>query len=141
MSMKNRSPWLWIGLFAGLFIIQVWIVPMLIRVVTGADWFKGTREEGGDSHPTSNTATAAAFSHCNRHLATLHPEQRLEFANTPDRSWDIGFGRYMIDASVGSGTAGTVDRQGRYVCRIHYLGGDESDAANWEVVGIEFTNP
>lgn len=139
--MQKRSPWLWVGLFAALFAIQAWIVPVVIRAVTGAEWFKGSPDEGGDSLPISNERTAAAFSHCNRHLQSRMSHQRFQFSHAPDRSWDIGFDRYMIQASFDVDDAEAGSRRRGYLCRIHYRGGDESDAANWSVAGFEFTPP
>lgn len=137
--MKNYAPWWWIALFAGLFAVQVWIVPTVIRVVTDTEWLRGTQEQGGESHPVENEKTAAAFSHCNHYLASTQRQVRFEFASTPDRSWDLGFDRYMIRGIVRLTDPASGLKQSEYVCRIHYNGGDDSDFENWTVSGFELT--
>ncbi len=139
--MKHYSPWSWIGLMAGLFAVQAWIVPMVIHGATETEWLRGTPEQGGDSRPVSNDKTALAFSHCNRHLQTIEPGRRFALPSAPDREWDLGFDRYMIRASVRSADSASGTEQREYLCRIHYLGGDASDSLNWTVAGFEFTSP
>lgn len=138
--MKNYSPWSWIGLFIGLFAVQVWIVPLVVRAVTDTEPLRGTPEQGGDSRPVSNETTDAAFAHCNHYLETARAAgSGLEFPGSPSRSWDLGFGRYMIQSSARSRGSNSDETELMYVCRIHHTGGDVTDPANWTVAGFELT--
>ena len=138
--MKNYSPWSWIALFAGLFALQAWLVPMVIHAVTGTEWLRGTPEQGGDSRPVTNENTAAAFAHCNHYLRTTQAAKRFEFPSTADRSWDLGFDRYMIQASVQSDDPSAGAHRVTYLCRIHHTGGDLADFTHWTVAGFELTS-
>jgi hypothetical protein len=134
-------PGAWILLIGGLFLVQTWVVPAVVGGVTASEWFKGTPEEGGSSIPLSSAQTERAFASCNRHLATRESASVLSFAPGPQKSWDIGFGRYIVQASVDVGSAGSESRRRDYLCRVHFAGGDEHDAGNWSVDGIEFSQP
>jgi hypothetical protein len=133
-------PGAWIVLIGALFAVQTWIVPAIINGATGTTLMKGTPEEGGSSLPVTNAYTDRAFARCNAHLQTSDTAAGITFAASPEKSWDIGFGRYIVQASV------TVDdesqpRHRNYLCRVRFAGGDVQDAGNWTVDGIEFSQP
>lgn len=111
---------------------------MIIHAVTESEWLRGTQEEGGDAQPVTNAYTAAAFSHCTHHLQLSDPQTRFGVSTEPDRSWDLGFGRYMIYATVGIVNPTSSEATRQYICRIHYRSGDLMNFANWEVAGFEF---
>ncbi|WP_139556248.1 hypothetical protein [Methylotetracoccus oryzae] len=133
-------PGAWILLIGGLFAIQTWVVPAVINGATGTTLMKGTPEEGGSSLPVSNTYTDRAFAVCNHHVESSDSSTRARFATSPDKSWDIGFGRYIVQASVAVGDEIRPQRRD-YVCRVHFAGGDEQDPGNWTVDGLEFSQP
>ncbi|RYU60460.1 hypothetical protein EWI61_06790 [Methylolobus aquaticus] len=133
-------PGAWILLIGGLFAIQTWVVPAVINGATGTTLMKGTPEEGGSSLPVSNAYTDRAFAACNHHVETLDRSTRLTLAPSPEKSWDIGFGRYVIQASVAVGDETRPQRRD-YVCRVHFAGGDDQDPGNWTVDGLEFSQP
>jgi hypothetical protein len=137
--MKN-VPGAWILLIGALFAVQTWVVPAVINGMTGTTLMKGTPEEGGSSLPVSNAYTDRAFAVCNHHVETSDPATRPTFSAAPDKSWDIGFGRYIVQAAV------TIEeepkpRQRNYLCRVRFAGGDVQDPGNWTVDGIEFSQP
>lgn len=134
-------PGAWIVLIAGLFAVQTWVVPAVINGVTGTALMKGTPDEGGSSLPLSNEQTQRAFLNCNRHLASREPSAEFAFPTSPAKSWDIGFGRYIVQASVDVDGGGNPARRRDYLCRVRFAGGDEDNPRNWTVDGIEFSQP
>lgn len=139
--MSNKPPLFWIALFLLLFSVQVWLVPAVIRAVTDTELLRGTQEQGGDARPIDNEATFAAFTHCNRQLQLTHPQDAFVFPASPERSWDLGFNRYMISGFAEAGD-GRMDRgTRRYLCRIQFQGGELTDFLNWKVDGIELLPP
>jgi len=129
------------ALIVSLLAVQAWIVPFLVRQVTGAEWFRGSAEAGGDSVAVSNEWTHQAFLQCNKHLENQERGRTLVFPSTALKSWDIGFNRFMVQGSVDILENEGHAKHREYVCRIHYTGGDEADPGDWSVVGIEFTTP
>lgn len=139
--MSNKSPILWIALVVSLFFVQFWLVPTVVKTVTDTEWLRGNPEEGGNASPVSDESTAAAYVQCNRHLQLQQPKTPLLFPNLPERSWDLGFGRYMI-AGMGTASADNADTMThRYLCRIRFLGGGLSDNQNWKLDALEAINP
>lgn len=134
-------PGAWIVLIGGLFAVQTWVVPTVINGMTGSALMKGTPDEGGSSLPVANEQTQRAFLNCNRHLASREPSAELAFATSPEKSWDIGFGRYIVQATVEVSGRGRAPQRRDYLCRVRFAGGDEQDPGNWTVDGIELNQP
>ena len=133
-------PGAWILLIGALFAVQTWVVPAVINGMTGTTLMKGTPEEGGNSLPVSNAYTDRAFAVCNHHVETSDTSTRPTFAAAPDKTWDIGFGRYIVQASITIGEESKL-RQRAYLCRVRFAGGDAQDPGNWTVDGVEFSQP
>jgi hypothetical protein len=131
------SPTAWIIMIGGLFAVQTWIVPMMINQVTGTELLKGTAEQGGSASPVSNDQTRQAFAICNSQMKERQQNVRLSFPPEPDRSWDVGFGRYMIRASVEVDNGEQPPEQRDYLCHARFNGGANDDPDNWSVDGIE----
>lgn len=138
--MSNKSPFLWISLFLLLFAVQVWLVPAVVHTVTDSEWLRGTAEQGGNASPISNESTAAAYAHCNRALSIRSPEVHLQFPDLPERSWDLGFGRFMIAGLATASNEDSTTVTHRYLCRIQHLGGELAEYQNWKVDALELIN-
>jgi hypothetical protein len=137
----KECPGAWIAMIGGLFAVQTWVVPLIVNEVTGTEWLKGTPEQGGSNIPVSNDQTQQAFLSCNRHLETREPSARLSFPASPDKSWDVGFGRYMVRASVETIRHDDSPQRRDYLCHVRFAGGEMSDPGNWSVDGLEFSQP
>lgn len=139
--MISKPPRVWIGLFLLLFAVQVWLVPAVIRTVTDTELLRGTQEQGGDAHPVTNDATVAAYAHCNRYLQLSDPHANRVFPDEPERSWDVGFDRYIISGLMEARDERPDSAVQRYVCRIQFKGGELTNYGDWSVDGIEILPP
>lgn len=139
--MHSKPPIFWIALFLLLFVVQVWLVPAVIRAVTGTELLRGTQEQGGDAHPVFNDATFAAYRHCNRYLQLSNPQANFVFPEAPERGWDLGFNRYMISGLATASDARSGQSTRHYVCRITIQGSELSEYSDWKVDAIELLAP
>lgn len=134
-------PGVWIALIGGLFVIHTWVVPAVVNEATSTEWVKGDPDEGGSSLPVSNDHTQHAYVSCNRHLEARESPARFTFPAAPDKAWDIGFGRYVVHASVAIDGIGEVAPQRNYLCHVRFAGGDVADPSQWSVDGLELNHP
>ncbi|MBS1212820.1 MAG: hypothetical protein H6R26_1437 [Proteobacteria bacterium] len=117
------------------------IVPFVLKVVE-SDLFFVKDDEQEELGKISNQRTDFALAQCKR--AMKEDKQVPETAQFDDSSyeaWALGGKSYVIRShvSVPDETKGIVNR--KYACKIQFEGGEEGNADNWSILGIDFNEP
>ncbi|MEN8260241.1 MAG: hypothetical protein ABFS02_06595 [Pseudomonadota bacterium] len=133
-------------LLAILFILGIYafqtkaVIPAVMKIVN-SELFTGDPARGGDAVAISNEKTAMAYIHCNNHVShACGSPDATEFPTKNHKVWDIGFGRYLVNSQFNLKNAGGIYQPNTYVCEIRYLGGDDSDANSWALMGLDYNH-
>ncbi len=117
------------------------VVPLVMKVVE-SDLFFVKEDEQEELGKISNQRTDFALAQCKR--AMKEDKQVPETAQFDDSSyeaWALGGKTYVVRShvSVPDENKGIVDR--KYACKIQFTGGEEGNADNWSILGIDFNEP
>ena len=129
--MQNKSGLLILAsAFGGFFLIL-----FIVYKVLDWEFFRGDPALGGSASPVVNEKTERARDFCYESVARILQVGVAQVREQPDyTSWDIGFDRYLIKASVNDPV-----RPGKtktYICKVQGRG--DSDAEGWTVQSVEF---
>ena len=129
-----------VGLSTLLLLQSKVIMPFVYKVIQSDLFLVDSKDQGGQS-PISTPLTGLAFMHCNNYIKSrLGPNVSINFSEKPINAWSLGNYQYVINAEIDvtSATASTLTK--KYVCRINYKNGDNSegslDFANWSIEGL-----
>lgn len=139
----SKLPKLWSVVLLALFIVflyvllQKGITPFVLKVVE-SDLFFEKEDEKEELGQIRSERTGFAFTHCKSALKNdKQVPETAQFADADYEAWALGGKTYLIRSHVNvPSEKGLSDR--KYACKIKFAGGDMSDAANWDMLGIDF---
>lgn len=112
------------------------IVPFVTKVVTSED-FAGDPSQSGQPTEIHDNRTAMALLQCNRFVKDEFDEEvGLTFENKAYHSWDIGYGRFIINSHVNVAAPNEPMVRKNYVCEIKFAGGDLENQDSWDLKGL-----
>ncbi len=133
---RSRYSFLYLALYiVALYVILNKVIFPFAVAVLSTEPFLGKPEESGSPEMVHNERTELAFLQCKRFVSEeLDKEPRALTFPEKYKSWDIGFGRFLISGEV------TVAEEGgktyAYVCRVKFEGEDMTNPDEWELQGL-----
>lgn len=126
-------------LYLALYIVALYVILNKVifpfaMVVLSTEPFLGSPEESGEATVVHNEKTALAFLQCKRFVEEEMEAQNLTFSEDY-KSWDIGFGRFLINGEVVVPQDGG-EKTFIYLCRAKFEGEDMTNPEEWELQGL-----
>jgi hypothetical protein len=121
--------------------LQKGITPLVMKVVE-SDLFFEKDEEQEELGKIDSPRGVQAFAQCkSMMLADKLVPADAQFVDANYEAWALGGRTYLIRShvSVNMPEKGMVDR--KYACKMKFLGGELTDAKNWEQFGLDFNEP
>ncbi|GAB6068718.1 hypothetical protein JCM13664_20390 [Methylothermus subterraneus] len=115
-----------------LYFLQVWVVVPLAAYVSDGGFFADETASAGAE------VEQAARAHCGDYLQQKIGADKVEFPFGEGRVWEMGGGRYLVQASALVTDSNALARQVNYVCYVNYQGGDAFSLANWTLRGLDW---
>lgn len=138
VSWRNWLPsWRSFGKIAlyivSLYLLQAWVAVPLVSYVLDADFFSS--EEGVSA---GEEARQAAGIRCGDYLQRELSLEKVEFPFGEGKVWEMGDGRYLVQASALVTGSDALAHQVNYACYVKYTGGDAFDGDNWKLRGLDW---
>ncbi len=126
-----------IGGLIVLYIFQLKAVTPFLQSVASSGLFLEDNDYEGGATTSSGILSGFAYSHCNHYIREEIDEGvNLNFATTPFNSWDIGNNSFVVNSEVEIIPQDKPAEFKKYVCRISYDGGTDSDYDDWSIYGV-----
>lgn len=131
---KTKASGLLLILFiVGLYFVQNKAVMPFVEGIVQSDAF-----EADTSALEGKDRTRIAFTQCNDFLQEdVGPDSALQFAGEDYKSWELASGRYLISSYVLQQDASGKQVRKNYACNVQFSGGDDTDHANWKLLGMD----
>lgn len=140
-QMSKKKLFALIASVIALVLLQREILIPKAKEVAASDLFLIDSKDQGSMISQSSPMTEFAFQHCNAHLkASLDEKTTVTLPEKPLNAWSLGNYEYVVSAEADVSHEGAAAKKHKYVCRISYKNGDDtngaSDFANWSLDGI-----
>lgn len=127
-------------LIAGLIVLYMFqqkAVTPFLQSVASSDLFLEDNDFEGSANASSGNLSGFAYSHCNYYIKEeMDDDVNLSFATSPLNAWDIGGNSFVVNSEVEIIYQDKPAEFKKYVCRISYEGGNDSDYENWSIYGV-----
>lgn len=110
------------------------VMPFVEGVVESSAFDRDTSElDSKDRAPI-------AFSQCNAFVQDdLGSDRTIQFAGEDYKSWELAAGRYLISSFVFDLDPSGKQVKRSFACNVQFSGGDDTDHANWKLLGLEMS--
>lgn len=140
MNFKHKIV-LFVVCLAALLALQSKVVMPFLYKVAASDLFLEDSSDAASDLPISNALTDLALKYCNAHIkSNTFANSNVSFSDRAINSWSLGNYHYVINAELENTPSNGASSIHRYVCRIHYVKGDDqtgiNDIENWNIEGI-----
>ncbi len=132
----------------GILLVVASLIFLYQGLVPSVLWFLdtevGTKLFFIDTPSDNKDRSALAFEQCkNFTQKNFESGSVVEFHSQDSKVWKIGINTYIVKSRVEVQNTSKAELPNRYlyICKLRYTGGEDTEQANWALLGFELSKP
>ncbi len=140
MKKSQLSFLLLLVFIAGLYVFQnKAVTPFVLKMINSALLMEKTDDVRQPGVAADTEKTRLALVHCNTYFQEHYDlDDSTQISEIEHNTWGLGDYSYVVRSRFDLVSPSEVQKGKKYICKIKYFGGDDTDYENWTVSGFDY---